>query len=180
MTYLIEGSLFTEDMPEKYMNKFALAYDYESGMGGKHVREHMRLAADNVATAVVLRRKGFDLRWVDDLETAKKYCMKSEMKIADTKIMRPREGWQRYLSSKYGDLKEARVLNGDLNVWNELRIPTPWAYVAKKGELEASFSYHDGKFEEPGRLSWGESFGYGIFLPIFSVHRVRTQYKTND
>lgn len=180
MTYVIEGKLVVEDKPEKYMNKFVdFKVTQYIKFGSVRTRRKL-LHTTSERFAKRLNKRGHDLQWNDDLDRAIEMCERKEIDVSKTKLFAP-QNWCNYLTKKFGESKDTRTLDGKLEVWNDLRLPTPWLYVLAPGKLKDIFIFDEDGFVKDSYRYTGKRFAGGVVidLPFLYLGVVSTKSKTN-
>lgn len=180
MTYVIEGKLVREEKPDKYMNRFVDFKLIENIRGGSTTTKRRYITTTSERFAHWLNNRGYDLQWNEDLERAVEMCDRGEVGVSKTKLFTPKSGWEDYLTQKFGETKEERTLDGELKVWGETRLPTPWLYVASFGKLEDVFVFNDDGFVvEPMAKHEGKKSTAGVILDTPILYLGVSQTRTN-
>lgn len=165
MTYQIEGELVREERPERYLNRFVDFQSTRKVRGDTEITNRKCIVTTSEKFAHWLNKRGHNLQWNEDLERAMEMCERKEIEVSATKLFRPLASWEEYLTQKFGDNEDEKTVNGELHVWRETRVPTPWLYAASFGKLEDVYVFKDSRFStESGTRHEGKKFTYGILL----------------
>jgi len=105
--------------------------------------------------------------------------VKRNIFISKTKISEPKEGWEKYLTREFIETKKWKTINGRLEVWKEIRFPTPWIYFISDGEIIDIFTF-DGKefISNPKEKYEGRKITYGLITPILDIRKSKKEITT--
>ena len=113
-------------------------------VGGTTTKKYLTTTSRLIANW--LNRRGHHLAWNDDLDIALSLCERIEIGVSKSKTFTPWGGWESYLTNQFADTKEHRTLSGELNLWKELRVPTPWVYFGSIGKLKNILVFENNEF----------------------------------
>ncbi|UCD03550.1 MAG: hypothetical protein JSW73_03360 [Candidatus Woesearchaeota archaeon] len=180
MTYLIEGTVIREEKPDKYINNYV----------SKTVKKFgPTTEIDTIITnsEKFTHRSDRKFEYIDTLKKAVKLCEKKEVDVSKSKLFVPSRGWESYLDMLFRETKEYKTLSGELELWKEFRVPSPWLYFYARGKLENSFAYdsESKSFVNTPLKGKTKKTSYGIMSPIRSwertnvIVRVEQGYRIN-
>ena len=135
---------------------------------GRNVTKEGYISTTSERFAHWLNKRGRNLQWNDDIERARELCRNREVEISQVKLFTPKLGWDNYLTQKFGETEEGKTIEGKLDIWNEIRLPTPLLYVASFGKLEDVFVFDGAGFvSDPNTTYKGKRVEVGIMLHNF-------------
>lgn len=182
MTYTLIGKLLREEKPSKYLNKFIDFQLIREIRAGYIHTERKCIITSSQRFANWLNKRGHNLEFNEDPELASRMCQRGEVEFVKTKVFSPMGSWENYLTRKFGETDEEITLDGEIQLWNETRVPTPWLYGYASGNLENVYvmSMHDGFIIEPNATHEGKRITKGILLdtPILNMQVSQTNTRT--
>jgi hypothetical protein len=166
MTYLIEGEVIIEEKPEKYMNNYVSKIVKRFGPTTE---------IDTIITnsEKITHNSDRKFEYIDTLEKAVELCDKLEVDVSKSKLFAPSKGWENYLNWLFQETEEHQTLSGELKLWKEFRVPSPWLYFYSRGKLESSFAYApiSKGFVEIPNVGRSKKTCYGFMSPVVSRQR---------
>jgi hypothetical protein len=184
MTYLLTGTLVVQEKPEKYMEKYvhfkeSRSKKVEGNRTEKEVRKEA-FATTSKTIVELLNRRGFNFVYNDDIETAKSICNVGEKTVRNSYLFAPKPEWGDYLTKNFSETPEDKTLEGELRVWNELRLPSPWVYIFATGKLLGRYVFNGVGFaEEEGEERTGKRRTHGLIIdtPVLclGINKIHTE-----
>lgn len=111
------------------------------------------------------------------LETAISMCQTREVKISKTKFLTPKD-WENYLNKTFAENNLEQTVSGKLNVWYQLRLPSPVLFIVSLDELSDVYLFEDGKFksdENTKHIGCQAHYGLALDIPPLSVMSLKSR-----
>lgn len=189
--YVVRGEMVVKKDPETFLGQYGVFFGeeetYRDWQGGEHTDSSVVWAVSThkqVANFIArgLRRRGtipsdMEVEHITSLEQADKYARPSKQKVDVAKHRHPDvvELLDRQVP------EGAELLEGKAQMWKELRIPTPYIYVAALGKIlaEVEFTPETG-WQDTHDAITGRSQTFGLLTPVLSLSSSKWETSASD
>ncbi|MFC1697830.1 hypothetical protein ACFL1H_05830 [Nanoarchaeota archaeon] len=189
MVYYIEGELEVQEKPAKYLNNYVHSFreeivtDFSEGIFKQHESSKRRcdMSTPYKPIAEWFNRKGYNFQRCDSMDKALDLCKQSEISVGESKTFAPRN-WGEFLTQRFGETDEYQTLSGELIIWPEFRLPTPWVYFFSYSDLDDNvFTFEGDNFiRNHDKSVMGFRTCYGLITPYFHATKTRNKIQTTE